>query len=176
MADAHWLDNKIYLLDCLNLSSGRMKGILFCGARYIKYIITKLGTERWRLTLTHTACMTQSPSCCNLSSLLWLNEVISILNYSLSILIVFCPLWKTWHIVLQAICEIWGSHGGEYEGGCVLGYCALVEVYRRLHGATTQKTAIFIQVICSRCFCHFCHFKLVLKHMVSLHSKITFKL
>jgi hypothetical protein len=34
---------------------------------------------------------------------------------------------------------IWGSHGGEYEDGCLLGCsaCSLVE------GATTQKTAIF---------------------------------
>jgi hypothetical protein len=34
-------------------------------------------------------------------------------------------------------CEISRSHGGEYEDCCLLGYCA------RLHGATTQKTAIF---------------------------------
>jgi hypothetical protein len=35
---------------------------------------------------------------------------------------------------------ILGSHGVEYEDGCLLGHSA---IYTSLHGTKTQKTAIF---------------------------------
>jgi hypothetical protein len=46
--------------------------------------------------------------------------------------------------------EISGFHGGDYDGNTILGCCAvysLVEIFARLHGATSQKT--FISMVCS---------------------------
>jgi hypothetical protein len=69
-----------------------------------------------------------------------------------------CPLKSAFEppfhfLSLQPIpCDIWGSHGGDYEDGCLLG-CRRSPWWWRLQvplkrrktstGATTQKTAIF---------------------------------
>jgi hypothetical protein len=53
--------------------------------------------------------------------------------------------WIIFHLNVsgEQQCRIWGSHGGRYEDGCILGCSAMLETSTRLQGATTQKTAIF---------------------------------
>jgi hypothetical protein len=47
--------------------------------------------------------------------------------------------------------EISGSHGGEYEDGLMTEAASTFEtlvIFYQIHGATTQKTAIFIRKSC----------------------------
>jgi hypothetical protein len=102
---------------------------------------------------------------------------------------------RNWHLFLsihenEAVtltfreCRIWGSQGGEYEDGCLLGYNAVqsgrsLTTFQRCllppssGWLVTQKTAIFIQRIFTPLFDLYSLQKVVHKERISVNEGIS---